>query len=229
METSKKKFNYKVFLKRLILPFALFVGIVLLDYGVKQLVIAFMAENQSITVIPNFFSITFIKNPGAAFGIFSGHTTLFLVITGIAIPLILAAIAWFYRSHKMLLSALALVAAGGLGNFIDRAASGEVTDMFHFFYFGAEIFGQSSFPVFNVADIALTVGMVMLIVYFLFVYYDKKDPEAVAKHDRKAREKAERKATKRANKDAASVVSVEEFLLQENVVEQTQDGTEQKL
>ena len=202
--------------KRLILPFSLIVGLIVLDAVVKILIRQYVPLGHSLTVIPNFFYITFVENPGAAFGILNGNLTLFLVMNFIAMPLVIAFIVWKNKSHPLLLSSLALIVAGGLGNVIDRLAyDGCVTDMFEIRYFGHEILGSKYFPIFNVADICLTVGVVLILCYFLFVYYDKKDPQAVAKHDRKLREKAEKRAEKRAEKDAKRVMSVDAWLAEQ--------------
>lgn len=222
MEKSENKTSVWAQLKYLWIPFAVFALFLIADVAVKQIVLNTMstssgAANHSYAVIPNFFYITYIRNAGMAFGLGEGGRWVFIAVTSIALP----GAAWFlYYSRKepMLLKvSLAMIISGGLGNFIDRCAWGEVVDMFEIRYFGYEVFGHTSFAVFNVADVALTIGTVMLLVYYIFFWYDKKDPKAVAKHDRKAAERAEAREARRDKRDAKEVESVDAFLVRTGV------------
>lgn len=98
------------------------------------------------------FSITHLTNRGAAWGTFGGHQD---VLLGVRLMLILgmAAYLWRLRSHPTLQFFLCLVIAGALGNVIDYFAYGHVVDMFHFILWGYR------FPVFNIADSAVCVGI----------------------------------------------------------------------
>ena len=141
------------------LAFAATVLLVLvLDQASKAYVRATMVLGRSIPVVPDVFSITHINNKGAAFGLFPGQLGFFIVVALIVLGGILY-LWWRVRPRRWsIVHALGLIAAGALGNLIDRVAAGHVTDFF-------EIHG---WPVFNVADAALDVGVAILIVWLLF-------------------------------------------------------------
>lgn len=136
------------------------------DHLVKLLVRSTMYCGQTIPVIGGIFSITYVQNRGAAFSLFTGRGKMIMVITFIALCIAV----WYMEKHKnshwTLLLSLELIIAGGVGNLIDRAVRGYVTDMFDMHFF----------PVFNVADIAICVGCGFLILY-MFVF-DKPDEKA---------------------------------------------------
>ncbi len=148
-------------------PFLLIAGlVVLLDQITKLLVLAKMPLYQSITVIPGFFNLTHIRNPGGAFGFMAGgsqdiRNLLFIGVSAIAMGLIV----YFYRStpktHPYLASALAMIFGGAVGNLIDRLRFDEVVD-FLLFYVGAY-----HWPAFNVADSAITVGITIFVAHIV--------------------------------------------------------------
>ncbi len=127
-------------------------GLLLLDQLVKYLVRTSMELGQSIALLPGVFHLTYIENPGAAFGILAHHRLLFLLLTA-AITGVLFYL-YLHLSNKKSLTALSLglVISGALGNFIDRFFRGTVTDMFDF----------QIWPIFNVADICICVGLALL-------------------------------------------------------------------
>lgn len=128
------------------------------DQLTKALVRVRLAVGQSLPVLPNVFHLTHIENRGAAFGILSGQRLLFLLLTVV----IVGAMCWIYlhlRHKKSLMSVcLGLVVGGAAGNFIDRVLRGSVTDFLDF----------QIWPVFNVADICVCVGLVLVCLLFLF-------------------------------------------------------------
>lgn len=105
---------------------------------------------EGIPVIPGFFSIDLVHNPGAAFGILENQTLLFVVITLVVV----AGIFYFRRAARGRFADfyLGLVLGGAVGNLIDRVRFGYVVDMFNFHFW----------PVFNVADSAIVAGMMLL-------------------------------------------------------------------
>ena len=120
-----------------------------------------LALIESIPVIPDFFHLTYVENRGAAFGILSGKTTLFLAVTVLAIVLLVG----YARSQRnnsragFLNILVTLIIAGAVGNLIDRSVYGFVTDMIDFR-------GLWKF-VFNVADCYVVCGTAALIFYIL--------------------------------------------------------------
>lgn len=143
------------------------VGIMILDRVVKMYIAGGMQVGESIPVIGEFFSITYIQNRGAAFSILEGHITLLLVVPAIVIAITIIFIILKHKRHKRsLMVALSLICGGGLGNVADRAVYGYVIDMLDF----------GSFPVFNVADIAVTVGCGFLLLYI--IVFDETNPHS---------------------------------------------------
>ncbi|MBE0337415.1 signal peptidase II [Paenibacillus sp. NRS-1782] len=144
--------------------------IFLIDQGVKYLVATRMELYEQIPVIGNFFLITSHRNRGAAFGILEGQRWLFIVITIVVV----IGIIWYLRKtvkagQKLLPVALSLVLGGAVGNFLDRAISGEVVDFAQF------NFGSYTFPIFNVADSAIVIGVALIILDTLLESRRNKD------------------------------------------------------
>lgn len=132
--------------------------IFLVDQGSKWLVKTNMDLGQEISVIGDFFYITSHRNRGAAFGILQDQRWFFIVVTIIVV----IALVWYIQKiksqpDKLLPLALSLVLAGAIGNFLDRLLMGEVVDFFKF------NFGSYTFPIFNVADSAIVVGVALII------------------------------------------------------------------
>jgi signal peptidase II len=146
--------------------------VVAADQITKSMVLDSMPLFRSIPVIPGFFNLTHIHNPGGAFGFLSGQNSqlqrlLFLLVSSLAIGLIL----YFYvktpRSFRLLSFGLALVFSGAVGNLIDRIRMGKVVDFLDFYI------GDLHWPAFNVADSAVSIGMLIFLYHLLF----KKLPE----------------------------------------------------
>jgi len=137
-------------------------GILVLDQITKIWIETTMYLGESIEVIKDFFYITFVQNTGAAWSILEGQMWFFYVITAVA----LGAMFYFFKDTKenewWLRLALILLIAGTLGNFIDRLTLQYVRDFLDFVIFGYD------FPVFNVADISLCVGVGMVALETLF-------------------------------------------------------------
>lgn len=130
-------------------------GIFLVDQASKILIMSALFLNQSIPVITNVFHITYIRNPGAAFGLMAYKTTFFIVVS----LLVVLGIILFYRKYGgkgAMPAALGLIAGGALGNLVDRVRFGEVIDFLDF----------RVWPVFNLADSAIVVGAGLLVILF---------------------------------------------------------------
>lgn len=123
-----------------------------LDRLSKLLVQNSMEVGQSIPIIDGVFHLTYVENPGAAFGILAHRTNFFIVMTIIVILIV----AYFYkmipRERKLLKVALALQVGGALGNLADRILYGHVIDYFDF----------RVWPVFNIADSVIVAGVCLL-------------------------------------------------------------------
>ena len=137
----------------------------ILDILTKQLVINLMIENQSISLIKDFFSLTYAKNTGVAFSFLEGNVSLIIIITSIIILLILKYIKDIVK-NKYEIICYGLIIGGAIGNLIDRICYGYVIDFLDFNLFGYP------FPIFNIADTAIVIGIFSLII--LSFIEDKK-------------------------------------------------------
>ncbi|WLV25699.1 signal peptidase II [Aciduricibacillus chroicocephali] len=129
-----------------------------LDQWTKWLIVKKMDLYESIPVIDGFFHLTSHRNRGAAWGILEGKMFFFYVVTIVVV----AGIVYYMQKHakgnRPLSVSLALILGGAIGNFIDRATRKEVVDFFDFNIFGYH------YPIFNIADSALVIGIVMLLI-----------------------------------------------------------------
>jgi signal peptidase II len=139
--------------------------IVLADQLTKYIVDRTMPLHYSIPIIENFFSLTYIRNTGAAFGIFSGSHEAFrlpflIIVSLIAIGFIFTMLKRLRESETGLTIALAFILGGAIGNLIDRVIYGEVIDFLDVYW------SSYHWPAFNLADSFITVG-VCITVYYL--------------------------------------------------------------
>ena len=146
-------------MKRKVSIFISILLLILLDQAVKGYVVKEIPLGGMRRFIPKVVSLTYLKNSGAAFSMLENQQWFFTIITLIAMG---AAFVYLYRHIKgslWLLLGLTLIISGGIGNFIDRVHQGFVVDMFHLDFM--------NFAIFNVADIYLTVGVGLLLIYIL--------------------------------------------------------------
>ncbi|MED1864309.1 signal peptidase II [Fictibacillus nanhaiensis] len=143
--------------------------VLMIDQVTKWLIVKNMELGQSIPVIDQVFYITSHRNRGAAFGILQDQRYFFIIITVIVV----GAVIYYLQKHAhdtLLKTALALVLGGAVGNFIDRLLRGEVVDFLNVYI------GSYDFPIFNVADSALVVGVGLIFIQS-FMESKKKEPE----------------------------------------------------
>lgn len=154
--------------------------VLVLDQISKWFIVNRMDLYESRPVIGEFFQITSHRNTGAAFSILEGQRWFFLIITTV----ITAGIVWYIRrtirSGKRLLStALALLLGGAIGNFVDRALFGEVVDFlqfrFQFNWFGKAV--DYTFPIFNLADSSIVIGVGLIFLDTLIEWRKEKRGE----------------------------------------------------
>ena len=143
--------KYKVFC------ITLFIS-VLFDQAVKYIVSKNIPLGSGFAIIKGLFSITYIRNTGAAFGVFQGNNLLLIIVSSCFIVLLLFYVLHYLKTNIFLQTAAALIAGGALGNFIDRISRGYVIDFFDLKYFS----------VFNTADIMINLGVALLIIDMLF-------------------------------------------------------------
>lgn len=155
MKTNK--FNYLIYL-------FIVVSLVSLDQYTKSIILNYFELYQSKTIIDGFFSLTYVQNYGAGFSIMQNARTTFLIIT----PICLAGFTYLFikSNDKLSKTALLLMISGTIGNFIDRIVRVYVVDFLDFIIFGWD------FPIFNVADIFLTIGVCL---YIIALIKEEKD------------------------------------------------------
>ena len=155
MKTNK--FNYLIYL-------FIVVSLVSLDQYTKSIILNYFELYQSKTIIDGFFSLTYVQNFGAGFSIMQNARTTFLIIT----PICLVGFTYLFikSNDKLSKTALLLMISGTIGNFIDRIVRVYVVDFLDFIIFGWD------FPIFNVADIFLTIGVCL---YIIALIKEEKD------------------------------------------------------
>jgi signal peptidase II len=142
-------------------------AVLVLDQATKALILKHLPLGDSIPVIPGFFDLTHVHNPGGAFGFLSGvsaevRSLLFVAVSLLATGLIL----YFYWQtpirQRFLAVGLSLLFGGAVGNLVDRIRFGIVVDFLDLYA------GELHWPAFNVADSAITVGMFIFAYHILF-------------------------------------------------------------
>lgn len=145
-------------------------ALVVLDQIVKYLVRANIPLGGSVPFIPYLLDLTYVQNTGAAFSMLRSHTWLLTLTSAVVVLAMCALLVKGFFKNRLGLFSAALVLAGGVGNLIDRAVFGYVTDMFKTTFM--------EFAVFNVADCCITVGVPLLFLYvWLYVSKDGKKEE----------------------------------------------------
>lgn len=129
----------------------------IIDQISKALVSAYLNLNESITIIKDFFYIRYINNTGASFGMLSNSKVLLIILSLIAIIIILRYMNTFKKT-KINLIGFGLILGGILGNLSDRILFGYVKDFLDFIIFNYD------YPVFNLADIFIVLGVIILII-----------------------------------------------------------------
>jgi len=142
--------------------------LVILDQFTKYLAVKHLMNQPNIVLWEGVFELQYLENRGAAFGIMQGQKLFFVIFTSVA----MCVIAWFYlkkipvdKKYRYLEIICVMIFAGGIGNFIDRVRLNYVIDFFYF--------SLIDFPIFNVADIYVTVAAFAVVLLGLFYYKDE--------------------------------------------------------
>lgn len=141
--------------------------VIIFDQVTKFLILSHLPIHHSISIIPGFFSITHIHNPGGAFGFMRNQSSTLRHVVFLLVALLAACLVfYFYRNtpktHPVLASGLALIFGGAIGNLIDRIRFGEVVDFLDVYM------GNHHYPAFNVADSAITIGVCIFLFHLVF-------------------------------------------------------------
>ncbi len=162
--TFKNKFKIKIH----IIPILIIGLLVALDQLTKFMVTSSFVLYESRPVIEDVFSFTYIHNTGIAWGMFKGKINILLIVT---IGIVIFCSYLYHNIHdkegfKIAKLCFVFIIAGGIGNMIDRIKLGYVVDFLSF--------DLINFPVFNVADIYVTVFTILLFIFIMFVYSDEQ-------------------------------------------------------
>ncbi len=147
--------------------------LIIADQLLKYFVVSGMSVGDTAFSILNIFDITYVRNKGAAFSILSGKMS---VLSVISIVFCIAVIVYWIRkkpTHPLICTALTMMFAGAFSNAIDRIFRGFVIDYIHTAFI--------EFPVFNIADICITVGAVLLALYVIL--FDKDEDKNAKNND----------------------------------------------
>ena len=152
------------------------IAVLILDIMTKLVVELNFGKGDSLPLWNNVFHLKYVENQGIAFGLFSGARWIFVIVS----VLIMVFIALIYSKTEVrsrwLKIGTAFIYGGAFGNMLERLAKGYVVDFFDF--------RLINFPVFNVADIAICAGAVMVLIHFLIIEYFGRDNSKTAEADR---------------------------------------------
>ena len=143
--------------------------LIALDLWLKHWAAANLQNQPPRGLVPGLIGLTYLENPGAAFGLFAGFAWGRVVLSVVSI-LLMVGILWYYsripteKRFWFIRAPLILIFAGGVGNLIDRLALGVVRDMLQFLFI--------NFPIFNLADVYVTVGAFSFMFVTLFIVKD---------------------------------------------------------
>lgn len=165
---------------------ALIVSVVVLDQSSKFIVKKLMNIRDSIDILGNYFQFTYIENPGMAFGFQLENKILFTLLSIVAAIVVFIYLYRMRNEKMMLVIALSFIMGGAIGNLIDRLFYGRVVDFLDFEFFDISIpqfdilffsfpgFELTRWPIFNIADSCVTIGMIIISWMIFFV---KESPQ----------------------------------------------------
>ena len=164
--------------------------VVIIDQVSKYLVKSFMRLGDSYNIFGNFFKLTYIENYGMAFGIQLGNRFVFSVLSILAVFLIIYYLIQSFKGQLFMSISLSLILGGAIGNLIDRIWNGRVVDFLDFEFFNINIprfellslnfsgYQLDRWPIFNIADSAVTCGMIMVTIV-VFTIKDQRKQEII--------------------------------------------------
>lgn len=148
--------------------FILSVVIIILDQLSKFAAIKFLKTSPPYIIIPNFFQFNYVENYGAAFGILQNKKIFFIIITlAVILAITIFLVKNYYSINIFMRIGLGMLLGGAIGNFIDRVRLNYVIDFISF-----RLINRYEFPVFNIADIFVVLGTIILLFLILFDKYE---------------------------------------------------------
>lgn len=141
-------------MKRIFLYSLLWLG---LDQIIKKMITICIGLGESITLIPSFFHLTYVRNTGAAWSVLEGNRIFLILVSFVAIGLVYFFMIKDKKIQKIEEIGYGILLGGIFGNLIDRVVFGYVIDFLHF------TFGRYQFPIFNIADIGIVIGTIIIV------------------------------------------------------------------
>ena len=168
-EQGRREQVQKAFRLTLAAEAVLIALLVLLDQATKLAAVSALKDGGPFVLIPGVFQLQYLENRGAAFGLLQNARIFFLAVTLIALAAVIYVLVRLplKRKYIVLRFLMVLIAAGAVGNMIDRVFLGYVRDFLYF--------SLIDFPIFNVADIYVTCATILLILLLLFYYKEEDD------------------------------------------------------
>lgn len=163
--------NFKYIVSVIIIPI-----VFILDQLSKKWAMSNLKGKPAIDIIDGFFDLRYVENPGAAWGIFGSMSDslrkpFFIIVSIIAVIFIIYFFIKVKNEQRTLSVAIAFILGGAFGNFYDRVANSYVVDFIHWFY------KDYHWPTFNLADSAISTGVVLMIIHMLFIEKEEKREE----------------------------------------------------
>ena len=155
--------------------FSLVLLVITADHLTKKMAVAFLRDAaQSIVIIPGLFSFTYAENKGVAFGLEFAPPAVLLLLTACITAVVLIYVLKSNNRTALFLIPFALITGGGIGNMIDRITLGRVVDFIYFDLYNGYVFGSylSLWPIFNIADSAISIGACILIIFHNKIFPD---------------------------------------------------------
>ncbi|MFZ0389171.1 MAG: signal peptidase II [Calditrichia bacterium] len=166
------------------------ISVLALDQLTKILARVYLQPVHSVSVLGDFFRLTYVENPGIAFGIRVNNKVFFTILSLIAVAVIFYYLLILREKHFLRFS-FAIILGGAVGNLLDRFLYGRVVDFFDFDFFNIQMpsfkflffefhgYYMDRWPVFNIADVAVSIGMILIIFYTIFDSVEEKQKENV--------------------------------------------------
>lgn len=146
----------------MLIEIAVIAVIIVADLVSKSELFNYLSSIKGMKIDGSFITVTYVENTGAGFGMFSDNPVILSVITSIVMAILFVALILLQKENEFLRIALTFIIGGGIGNLVDRTQLGYVRDYFQFGFW-------TEFPVFNIADVFVTVGGFMLIIALIIM------------------------------------------------------------
>lgn len=171
--------------RQLVVPVLILLTVFIADQITKILVLNSLSTGEIVQVFGNFFQLKLIFNTGGALGTELG-SSVFYLITSILILIFVIYFTITHRNIKIVAWSMATIAGGATGNIFDRIRLGKVVDFLDFDFFDFSFFGRpiERWWTFNIADAAITVGILIILAYIIFFPKRAQLPDAHADYDR---------------------------------------------